>query len=106
MHRGACQKKHVTHDVDLELQNRTALVTGGTHGIGRAIVERFLTEGARVATVAREAPDDLPLEVAFLPFDLADTSGLPELVAAIENMVGPLDILVNNAGIWRETPAL
>ena len=88
------------------VQNRTALVTGGTLGIGRAIVERFLMEGARVATVAREAPDDLPSEVAFLPFDLADTSGLPELVPAIENMVGPLDILVNNAGIWRETPAL
>ena len=88
------------------LNNRTALVTGGTHGIGRAIVDRFLKERVRVATVAREAPDDLPSEVAFLPFDLADTSRLPELVPAIENMVGPLDILVNNAGIWRETPAL
>jgi NAD(P)-dependent dehydrogenase (short-subunit alcohol dehydrogenase family) len=90
----------------LTLNNRTALVTGGTHGIGRAIVERFLVEGARVATVAREAPGELPLEVTFLPFDLADASGLPELVKAIENTVGPLDILVNNAGIWRETPAL
>ena len=88
------------------LHNRTALVTGGTQGIGRAIVERFLVEGARVATVAREAPDERPPEVAFLPFDLADASGLPELVAAVENTVGPLDILVNNAGIWRETPAL
>src|ERR671911_709123 len=88
------------------LHHRTALVTGGTHGIGRAIVERFLAEGARVATVAREAPEELPVDVAFLPFDLADASGLPEIVASIENAVGPLDILVNNAGIWRETPAL
>jgi NAD(P)-dependent dehydrogenase (short-subunit alcohol dehydrogenase family) len=88
------------------LNNRTALVTGGTHGIGRAIVERFLGEGARVATVAREVPDELPLEVAFLPFDLANASGFPELVKAIENAVGALDILVNNAGIWCETPAL
>jgi NAD(P)-dependent dehydrogenase (short-subunit alcohol dehydrogenase family) len=90
----------------LSLHNRTALVTGGTHGIGRAIVERFLAEGARVATVAREAPDDLTPDVAFLPFDLTDATELPELVAAIENAVGPLDILVNNAGIWRETPTL
>ena len=90
----------------LNLHNRTALVTGGTQGIGRAIVEHFLVEGARVATVAREAPDELPPAVAFLPFDLADASGLPELVAAAENAVGPVDILVNNAGIWRETPAL
>jgi NAD(P)-dependent dehydrogenase (short-subunit alcohol dehydrogenase family) len=92
--------------VTLDLHNRTALVTGGTHGIGRAIAERFLAEGARVATIAREAPDDLPPDVAFLPFDLADAFGLPGLVAAVENAVGPLDILVNNAGIWRETPAL
>jgi NAD(P)-dependent dehydrogenase (short-subunit alcohol dehydrogenase family) len=90
----------------LSLRNRTALITGGTHGIGRAIVERFLVEGARVATVARGGSDELPREVAFLPFDLADASGLPDLVAAVENAVGPLDILVNNAGIWRETPAL
>src|SRR5215218_1417123 len=90
----------------LTLTNRTALITGGTHGIGRAIVDRFLLEGARVATVAQEAPDELPPDVAFLPFDLADASGLPELVAAVENTVGPLVILVNNAGIWCETPAL
>jgi NAD(P)-dependent dehydrogenase (short-subunit alcohol dehydrogenase family) len=88
------------------LNNRTALVTGGTHGIGRATVERFLMEGARVAAIAREVSDDLRPEVAFLPFDLADASGLPELVTAVEKMVGPLDILVNNAGVWRETPAL
>jgi 3-oxoacyl-[acyl-carrier protein] reductase len=88
------------------LRDRTALVTGGTHGIGRAIVERFLAEGARVATVARDAPADLPPEVTFLPFNLADTSGIPGLVGAVENVVGPLDILVNNAGIWRETPSL
>ena len=90
----------------LNLHNRTALVTGGTQGIGRAIVEHFLVEGARVATVARETPDELPPAVAFLPFDLADASGLPDLVAAAENAVGPVDILVNNAGIWRKTPAL
>ena len=88
------------------LRDRTALVTGGTHGIGRAIVERFLAEGARVATVAREAPSDLPVEVAFLPFDLANAPGIPGVVRAVESAVGPLDVLVNNAGIWRETPSL
>ena len=88
------------------LRDRTALVTGGTHGIGRAIVERFLAEGARVATVARDTPNDLPAEVSFLPFDLAESSGIADLVAAVEKAAGPLDILVNNAGIWRETPSL
>ncbi|MBW3633212.1 MAG: SDR family oxidoreductase [Chloroflexi bacterium] len=88
------------------LRDRTALVTGGTQGIGRAIVERFLAEGARVVTVARDAPGNLPAEVAFLPFDLANSREIPDLIGAAENAAGPLDILVNNAGIWRETPAL
>jgi NAD(P)-dependent dehydrogenase (short-subunit alcohol dehydrogenase family) len=88
------------------LRGRVALVTGGTHGIGRAIVERFLDEGARVATVAREAPVKLPAGVAFAPYDLADGDGIPALVGRVEHAVGPLDVLVNNAGIWRETPSL
>ena len=88
------------------LQDRVALVTGGTHGIGRAIVERFLEEGSRVATVAREDPGDLPGEVAFVPYDLADATGIPALIERVEGAVGPLDVLVNNAGIWRETPSL
>jgi NAD(P)-dependent dehydrogenase (short-subunit alcohol dehydrogenase family) len=88
------------------LRDRTALVTGGTHGIGRSIVDHFLAEGARVVTIARDSPRDLPGEVAFLPFDLADAPGIPGLVRLAETAVGPLDILVNNAGIWRETPSL
>ena len=88
------------------LTRRVALVTGGTHGIGRAIVEGFLAEGARVATVAREAPHELPAGVVFVPYDLADHTVIPDLVARVEAETGPLDILVNNAGIWRETPSL
>ena len=88
------------------LRDRVALVTGGTHGIGLAVVERFLAEGARVATVAREAPRSLPAGVFFTRADLADAAGIPKLVAHVEATVGPLDVLVNNAGIWRETPSL
>jgi NAD(P)-dependent dehydrogenase (short-subunit alcohol dehydrogenase family) len=88
------------------LTGRTALITGGTHGIGRAIVTRFLADGARVATLARETPANLPPEVICLPFDLAHHDRIPALVAEVEAAVGPLAILVNNAGIWRETPSL
>jgi len=90
----------------MTLSNRTALVTGGTHGIGRAIVERFLAEGAVVATVAREHAAALPAGVAFFSADLREGAALFGLIAQVENEVGPLDILVNNAGIWRETPSL
>jgi NAD(P)-dependent dehydrogenase (short-subunit alcohol dehydrogenase family) len=88
------------------LRDRVALVTGGTHGIGLAIVERFLAEGAHVATVAREEPRALPAGVFLMRADLADGAGIPALVAHVEESVGPLEILVSNAGIWRETPSL
>lgn len=88
------------------LRDRTALITGGTHGIGRAILEHFLAEGARAVTIARETPADLPAGVSYLPYDLADPAGFPALIDRIESDLGSLDVVVNNAGIWRETPSL
>src|SRR5205823_3429136 len=86
------------------LDERRALVTGGANGIGRAIVERFVAEGAAVATVDVEDVDDLGPNV--LPFrrDLSETDGLDALVDEVEKALGPLDVLVNNAGIFE--PAL
>jgi NAD(P)-dependent dehydrogenase (short-subunit alcohol dehydrogenase family) len=86
------------------LTGRTALVTGGSHGIGRAIAERFVAEGARVAVVDREPLDGDAAGITSFPFDLSATCGLEALVDEVEAAVGPLDILVNNAGIFE--PAL
>jgi NAD(P)-dependent dehydrogenase (short-subunit alcohol dehydrogenase family) len=83
------------------LAGRIALVTGGANGIGRAIVERFVVEGARVAIVDREPMDEIDGDVVIFPFDLADTQELEPLVREIESSVGPLDVLVNNAGIFE-----
>jgi len=88
------------------LVDRTALVTGGANGIGRAIVERFVKEGARVALVDRESPPELGRDVAVFQADLAKTERLEQLAAAVEEAVGPLDVLVNNAGIFEATQAL
>jgi NAD(P)-dependent dehydrogenase (short-subunit alcohol dehydrogenase family) len=79
-----------------------ALVTGGANGIGRAIVERFAAEGARVAVVDRE--QSTGPEVAAFRFDLGDTTSLDRLVDDVEAAVGPPDVLVNCAGIYE--PAL
>ena len=57
------------------LRERTALVTGGANGIGRAIVARFADEGARVAVVDREEIAEGPGSAAFR-YDLAETAGL------------------------------
>jgi NAD(P)-dependent dehydrogenase (short-subunit alcohol dehydrogenase family) len=86
------------------LDGRTTLVTGGANGIGRAIVERFAAEGARVAAVDREAVPDLGAAVTPFRFDLSQTEALETLLADVETAVGSLDVLVNNAGIFE--PAL
>jgi NAD(P)-dependent dehydrogenase (short-subunit alcohol dehydrogenase family) len=88
------------------LNGRTALVTGGANGIGRAIVERFVAAGARVAAVDLEPFSDLGPDVVAFEFDLSATERLEELVDDVEANVGPLDVLVNNAGIYEPAPAV
>jgi NAD(P)-dependent dehydrogenase (short-subunit alcohol dehydrogenase family) len=86
------------------LSERRALVTGGANGIGRAIAERLVAEGAAVAVVDVEPIENLGADVVAVRRDLADTGGLPALVDEVEERLGPLDVLVNNAGIFE--PAL
>ena len=88
------------------LQGRTALVTGGSRGIGRMIAEGFLAQGARVYISARkaEACDQAARELsAFgpcvsLPADVSTLEGARALVDAYSKHETTLDILVNNAG--------
>jgi NAD(P)-dependent dehydrogenase (short-subunit alcohol dehydrogenase family) len=74
------------------------LVTGGSRGIGRAIVERFLTGGASVVTCGRNEPDDLPDGAVFVTADVRDAEQVDALVGATVEKFGRLDVLVNNAG--------
>ncbi len=88
------------------LQGRSALVTGGSRGIGRMIAEGFLAQGARVYISARkaEACDQTARELsAFgpcvsLPADVSTMDGVRALVEAYSKHERTLDILVNNAG--------
>jgi gluconate 5-dehydrogenase len=91
----------------LDLSGRTALVTGGSRGLGLQIAEALGEMGARVALVARKG-DELDAAVAHLATqnidavplvcDLSDALAIPPMVARAEHLVGPIDILVNNAG--------
>lgn len=87
----------------LDLQNRTAVVTGGARGIGRAIAERMLQSGAAVAIWDRDeaAMQDVAaiLPVSTHRVDLTDEAGVRAAVASTVERHGRIDILVNNAGI-------
>ena len=88
------------------LNNRIAVVTGGTRGIGRAIAERLLREGARVAICGRtpestrRAGDELrSLGTVFAhPADVTNVEEVRQFFEAVDQQFGGLDILVNNAG--------
>ena len=98
----------------MRFDGRNVLVTGGASGIGLAIADAFLGEGANVLVADRDAaglerlPDRLaePERLATLVADVAE-DGAPERIAATaEELVGPLDVLVNNAGLMAQTPIL
>jgi NAD(P)-dependent dehydrogenase (short-subunit alcohol dehydrogenase family) len=91
------------------LEDRVALVTGGSRGIGRMIAEGFLAAGAKVYISARkaEACDAAAAELGegcvSLPMDVSTVEGCRALAAAIAEREGRLDVLVNNAGAaWGE----
>jgi 3-oxoacyl-[acyl-carrier protein] reductase len=94
------------------LDNRTALVTGASGGIGAAIARVLHAQGAAVALsgTRREALESLAGElgerVHVCPADLRDPAAAEALVAAAEQAAGPLHILVNNAGMTRDMLAL
>ncbi|MCD9026923.1 acetoacetyl-CoA reductase [Luteimonas sp. BDR2-5] len=90
---------------------RVALVTGGTGGIGTAIVRRLADSGYRVATNYRNAEKaeawqrqlrDQGYDIAIAYGDVTDPAQAEAMVRDIESQLGPIDILVNNAGITRD----
>ncbi|GAA4343410.1 SDR family oxidoreductase [Pigmentiphaga soli] len=94
--------------MDLQLKDRTALVTGASMGIGRAAAKALAQEGVRVGIAARrvEALDKLAQEIVeaggpepvVLPVDLYEADATQKLAAAAQDRLGQVDILVNSAG--------
>ncbi len=86
-----------------QLSGKTAVVTGGRQGIGRAIVDGLVAEGARVLTCGRGArPDDLPDVVLWQQTDIADSADVEALKQVACDAFGAIGTLVNNAGLQIE----
>src|SRR5436190_19918639 len=83
---------------DLDLASRRALVTGGTKGVGAAVVETLREAGATVLAAARSVPDRAPDGVHHVAADLTTAEGCAAVVRAAEDRLGGVDILVNVLG--------
>lgn len=94
-----------------ELQGKTALVTGGSRGIGRATCLALAREGARVAVnyvsnakAAKEVVAEIERlggKAIIVGADVSDPAGVADMVANVESSLGPVDLLVTSAGIAK-----
>lgn len=94
--------------MDLQLENKVVIITGGSEGIGRAAAERFSQEGALVAiasrtqsdldTVASEISANSGNEVLGIATDVRDEASVKALIDRVAGHWGRIDVLVNNAG--------
>ena len=97
---------------DIDLRNRVAVITGGAQGIGRAIAERMLTSGAKVALwdrdidLARRTTRELGGDTHAFDVDVGDPASVDAARAATLTALRQVDILVNNAGIAGPTAKL
>lgn len=95
-----------------EFDGKTALVTGGTRGIGKACVVALALKGARVAlcgrnaatatAAAEELSGSTGAEVRGFCCDVSDAAAVSRMVREVGEALGPISILVNNAGITRD----
>jgi NAD(P)-dependent dehydrogenase (short-subunit alcohol dehydrogenase family) len=94
----------------MDLRGRAAIVTGGGHGIGRALVEALADRGARVAVAdvnaARAAKVAARVGGMAVMCDVADPDAVAALVAAAEEAFGPVELAASNAGITDVGPDL
>lgn len=94
--------------MNIDLTGRTAVVTGSTRGIGRAVAQALADSGARVAVVGRDRDKaaavaaEIGKGAAGFGCDVGDTAAVATLINDVEKAFGGIDILVNNAGITKD----
>ena len=94
----------------MRLHGKTALITGGARGIGRAFAERYVAEGARVAIGdidlprAQETASQIGDKAVAVHMDVTDQASIDNAVSESVEQLGQIDILINNAAIFTAAP--
>ena len=84
----------------MRLNNKVAIVTGAGSGIGKAIADRYIKEGAKVIySDVNEGSEALPENAFFVKCDVSDSAQVDNLIKQALEKFGKIDIMVNNAGI-------
>ena len=99
-----------------DLTGKTALITGGVHGLGMAMAKGLGQAGAKIVVNSRTSQEildnavaeykSLGIEAYGYLFDVTDEAAVIASIQKIEAEVGPIDILINNAGIIKRTPMI
>ncbi len=100
-------------DMNKQLKDKVAIITGGTRGIGKGIAELFAKQGAKVIITGRSAQNTAADEinsavspdnaVKYIGCDMADRAAITSLIESVLKDYGRIDILINNAGITEDT---
>ena len=94
----------------MKIAGATALVTGGSRGIGKAVAAELRDRGARVGLVARPSADltacARELDAVAIEADLSARGAVQTIVDTVERALGPVDIIINNAALVRPTAAV
>jgi NAD(P)-dependent dehydrogenase (short-subunit alcohol dehydrogenase family) len=94
----------------MPLTGQVALITGGSRGLGKAFAQALATAGARVVITGRSAQEltstaaqiaPTPDQVVAMPADVTDPERTQQVIATVEEQIGPIELLVNNAGAFR-----
>ena len=94
----------------MRLKNKVAVITGGARGIGRAIAEKYVEEGARVVIAdllldeAKQAAKDIGHQTIAVAVDVSKRESIAAMAVIIAEQVGTPDILVNGAAIFNMAP--
>lgn len=88
--------------MSLKFENKVAVVTGGSKGIGSSICEYLATEGSKVYSLSRSIPESKIDGVNYLQCDVSDFQNVQDVIANIHKEAGRIDFLINNAGVTKD----